>query len=227
MNDRLTPPPGTTFDPPLDVVEKYYTDVGSALARRVAAAEEVLGFTSNTDVIGALAEGAVNQLIRDMVAPARVSSGTVLSPKQQNRKTLQVDTIIWTPMPLPALYEFGSVAIVPYESVLAAIEVKRSDYSSGMTKLAELTDQASDLMRGKTTFMGVVCVVEDSPSDRLLEMVQKKQCVWLLTRTDKGIVPNPHGVLTLSQFLVHTRQYMFGSGKDQGLNPFAMDALRP
>jgi len=110
-------------------LDSYYSKVANGLGQSLVWVENVLGMTTNSDVIGSLAEGAVNYLVREIVFPARVSTGTVISPLISPGCTMQVDTIIWVPAPFPALYEFGHAAVVPYESVVGVLEVKRSNYS--------------------------------------------------------------------------------------------------
>src|SRR5690349_500922 len=76
---------------------------------------ELKTFTTNPALVGGYVEAAVRALIRRYLFPLRVSTGAVIdqsnAPGAQNLP--QLDTIVWTPSPVPAIFEVGEFALVP------------------------------------------------------------------------------------------------------------------
>jgi hypothetical protein len=91
---------------------------------------ELAIFTTNPDLIGGYVEGAVRSLLRRYLFPLRVCGGSVID--QQNipgaTDLPQLDTIVWTPAPVPAIFEAGEFALVPRSSSLGILEIKSSAY---------------------------------------------------------------------------------------------------
>jgi hypothetical protein len=116
--------------------------VADELVRELTPTATIKKFVDNSDVIGAFAEASVRRFVEKMVAPARVSTRAVISETLCDTpdKVPQIDTIIWIPMPLPAIFEVGDFGLVPSMSVLGVIEIKRSSYSSVGAKIKAVTD---------------------------------------------------------------------------------------
>lgn len=125
---------------------RYWSNYADELIRGLGATSGIKKFTKNPAVIGAQAESVVNKLIVQMVSPFKVSTGSIINPKLveaepggRKHPLRQIDSIIWTPMPLPAIFEVENFALVPDRSVLGALEVKRSVYGSEMIENATET----------------------------------------------------------------------------------------
>lgn len=84
-----------------------------ALAEQIVAElqpnEGIRRFTTNPAVIGAYAEASVRQLVARIVFPLRVATGAVISEQlcSRPREVPQIDTIIWSPSPAPAVFAAG------------------------------------------------------------------------------------------------------------------------
>jgi hypothetical protein len=129
----------------------------------------VWDLTHNTDVTGAYAEQAVRELVRRYVSPLHVSSGAVVDVSNEIAECVpQLDTIIWAPCPVAAIYHRGDFAIVPRGSSFGVLEIK----SSG-SNIGRIQKQISDRVISRVTAathpaekaffpgLGVVCVLED------------------------------------------------------------------
>jgi hypothetical protein len=197
--------------------EKYVAMLSLELVKVTA----ILGATKNTAVLGAYAETVVRGFVRNMLAPMRVSHGTVLSADNIDKPDshAQFDAIVWAPLPMPALFEEGDFAVVPKESTRGIIEIKRTDYDDGLKDIETKYEEAQTLIPGNPydAFRGVICIrkYHDGARDnRLTRLVQgaplpdsskrgHKKAVFLLEEgADGNIVPNPAGVLDFLEFLL-------------------------
>jgi hypothetical protein len=115
--------------------EDHIARVTDQLASNLRAAVNLKDWTTNPNLLGAGAEAWVRSLVRRIVDPMRVSTGTVVD--YPTAATLpQIDALIWAPFPAPALFEVEDFAVVPRSSAFGGFEIKRSNY----------TDVNSDLM---------------------------------------------------------------------------------
>jgi hypothetical protein len=91
---------------------------------------ELQKFTRNTAVVGAYVEAAVRWLIQRHVFPLRVASGAVIDQENTPGDPClpQIDTIIWAPSPVPAVFQVGDFALIPRSSAFGVLEIKSSAY---------------------------------------------------------------------------------------------------
>jgi hypothetical protein len=190
--------------------------------------ESIRNFTTNSDVIGAYAEASLRQFITRVVSPLRVCMGAVVSEQlcSEPHKVPQIDAIVWSPSPAPAIFNVGDFGLVPRSSCFGIMEIKRSAYSGVGTKMAEslkedrvynlVADVAKNITvrqegNEKAYFsiypgIGVICVKEDNKSDSALDdLIQKGLVVILFDGTTGQLKPNTEAVHRLINFLILTR----------------------
>jgi hypothetical protein len=195
--------------------------VAPRLIDDLVAHDEIRKFTTNPDVIGAYIESAVRELVRRYVHPLRVSTGAVIdaaAPKAA-RDIPQMDTIIWTPSPAPAIFTAGDFALVPRSSALGLLEIKLSAYKVG--KLRErlrstfVHKYTADAMAGeKERFggtpplpaLGVVCVSYEKQSKKSLQELRSQGSVTLLfEQRGTTFQPQEEDIYRLVNFLAFIR----------------------
>lgn len=195
--------------------------VAEDLVRELTPNLTIKKFANNTDVIGAFAEASVRRFVDKMVAPARVSTGAVISETlcEAPDNVPQIDTIIWIPMPLPAIFEVGDFGLVPSMSVLGVIEIKRSSYSGVGAKIKSVTDREKEFVSQTSDdggynalpgAYGVLCVHEkDWGETALKELVAANKAAILMVPDGKGgIEVDPIAVYRLIEFLMIIRTKM-------------------
>lgn len=128
----------------------YYEFLIHELTENLTANERLKKITTNPAILGAYAESSVRAFIQKIVAPHRISTGTIISPKMlsESQNLRQIDLIIWTPLPLPAIFESGEFAVVPYQSCLGFLEIKRSNYTGACASIASLLARADEFVKG-------------------------------------------------------------------------------
>ena len=179
---------------------------------------EFARFTRNSAVVGAYVESAVRQLIIRYVTPLRVSTGAVID--QTNRpfdlRLPQVDTIVWAPSPVPAVFQVGEFALVPRSSSFGVLEVKASAYDInaldkrlGSHLIRRLT---ADPLLGESDVapfsagMGVVCVrLANQSKSRLERMRNAERVVVLFDQVGQKYVPRVKDIYRLVNFLAAVR----------------------
>src|SRR5205085_8350715 len=89
--------------------------LASQLARELTAHETIRSFVGqrNWVLIGAHAEASLHRFIARVVAPLNVSTGTIVYEGNVGKEPPQLDAIIWSPAPVPAVFEDAGFAIVP------------------------------------------------------------------------------------------------------------------
>jgi hypothetical protein len=164
--------------------------------------EAIRKFTTNSDVIGAYAEASLRQFVARVVAPLRVSTGAVVSEQlcSEPGKVPQIDAIIWSPSPAPAVFNVGDFGLVPRSSCFGIMEIKRSAYSGVGKKMSETLREdrvyslVGDVAKkikvqsyGDTNALfsphpgiGVICIKEDNRSDPALDDLIHKGIVVVL-----------------------------------------------
>ncbi len=165
---------------------------------------DIRPFANNPDLIGAYAEGTVRALVERMVSPLRVSRGAIIAPDHCGEKVKQLDLIVWTPHPMPALFEVGDFALVPRGSAIAYMEIKARNYNArvgkGISDKLELASQlitpCSDETKAGHLYpcaLGVVCLYEEGRAkDMVLDDLVRPQgerlpqAVTLLRRKKGG-----------------------------------------
>src|SRR5438874_859611 len=87
-------------------------------------------FTRNPAVVGAYVEAAVRQLVRRQVFPLHVATGAVIDQANipGDPSLPQIDTIVWAPSPVPAVFQVGEFGLVPRSSSYGILEIKASAY---------------------------------------------------------------------------------------------------
>lgn len=197
---------------------EYFKALARGLTDDLTPNVRIKEFVDNTDVIGAYAEAAIRRFVARVVSPLRVSTGAVIGPKicVDPKSATQVDTIVWSPSPFPAVFECGSFALIPRMSSLGLLEVKRSNYNNRIgNKIKKVLDQAPNLtsnvqvdIDGKAIplALGVVCIRDYSIQDTVLaDLEGSGQVVVLLEAREGFYQPAVRGTFTLVNFLVPLR----------------------
>jgi hypothetical protein len=175
---------------------------------------ELSRFTRNPAIVGAYVESAVRNLIVRFVAPLRVCTGAVIDESNEpSDPTLpQVDTIIWTPSPVPAVFAAGEFGMVPRSSSLGVLEVKSSAYN--IRRLDERLEPAllrtlvADPIgeRDPVLGMGVICVrLARQSANRLARMRNARNVVVLFEQSRDTYVPRTEDIYRLVNFLAAVR----------------------
>lgn len=190
--------------------------------------EDIRNFTTNPDVIGAYAEASLRQFISKVVFPLRVSTGAVISEQlcSEPQKVPQIDAIIWSPSPAPAIFNVGDFGLVPRSSCFGIMEIKRSAYSGVGKKMADslredrvyslvadvakriTVQQNSEDKADLSAYpgIGVICVKENEKFDPELVALESKGIVVTLFDSTSGVLkPNSEAVHRLINFLILTR----------------------
>lgn len=177
--------------------------------------------TSNPDLIGAYAESSVREFVRSLVAPLRVSCGSIVYEGNCGEMLPQLDTIIWHPCPFPPILEAGEFAMVPRGAGLAFLEIKRSNYSGTGNKIKRVLDRESELVPPvldederrdpdlpSRRSLGVICLYKDGSSDRVLqELIEEHRVAVVLRQDGEGsYVADTDGVLLFARFLMNVRR---------------------
>ena len=107
----------------------FWEGYAAAFAQPLQANGMVSRFVTNPAVTGDYAEAWIRDLANRMLGLRfRISTGAVIRQSDAERglrSVPQCDLIIWNPSELPALFEVGDFALVPFHSVQAVIEIKR------------------------------------------------------------------------------------------------------
>jgi hypothetical protein len=195
----------------VDTNQKYFQAVFDEVSQELTAPSRIKTFTHNPDVIGAHAEAVVRRLFKCVLAPYRISTGSIISPEQFENKMLpQIDVIIWTPAPIPALFEAGDFALVPRRGVAGISEIKRSCYSGVGKKIESVLNKAPELTSDFKTLqplaLGVVIVRESTQSDNALDdLISRNLSVVLIDQIGDEYKPNSKGISGLINFLAAVR----------------------
>jgi len=170
-------------------------------------------FTRNTAVIGAYVEAAVGQLIRRQVSPLHVATGAVIDQANTpgDPKLPQLDTIIWGPSPVPAVFRVGEFALVPRSSSFGVLEIKASAYDPADLdrRLSEefIRQVTADPASGEPTDMvaglGVICLRKKTQSQTAVDAMKCAERVVVLfeEQDDNTIQPRPKDIYRLVNFL--------------------------
>lgn len=208
--------------------KKFLELLAEQLVSRLAPNDSIKKFTSNSAVIGAYAEASLRGFIETVVTPLRVCTGAVIDEKlcSDSDTVPQIDTIIWSPCPSPAIFQAGDFGLVPRSSCFGVMEIKRSNYSSDVgKKIAKVVERGYELVsdiaasyppKGKYPLdsllssphpaMGVVCVSEHNHADKTLDrLVEERKTVVLFKKNNDHLIPNTKAIHLLVNFLVLAR----------------------
>jgi hypothetical protein len=167
--------------------EQFLDFVAQQLVREMETAKELATFTKNSDLKGKYIEAVVRRFVRNAVHPFRVCTGSVLDNEltASGAKLRSIDTLIWAPNPVPALFDAGEFAMVPRSSAFGLLEIKLSDYGKEVSK--EIADRTSDEFQRCYLWkenspdvrqaIGVVCL--GPASKELSELVDNGRAVLL------------------------------------------------
>ena len=122
-------------------------------------------------------------------------------------------------MPFPAIFEAGEFGLVPSDSVLGIIEIKRSSYSSVGAKIKAVIDREKEFMakseddagyNAMPGAFGVICVHEKDLGEKVLkDLVEANRVAILIVPDGKGgLVVDLIGVYRLIEFLMSIRKKM-------------------
>jgi len=189
--------------------QKYLELLGSQLAHELTAHDKIRAFVGrHPDLIGNYAEASTRDFISRVVAPLKVSTGTILYEENYGKEPPQLDAIVWSPNPVPAIFEGGNFAIVPRGSAHGYFEIKSSSYKNTGEVVAQKLAYAEKLivprLEGYIGALGVVCVAT-KPDKKLLQLVKEKRAAILLCMKNGELTPNPAGIWTLVNFLTTLR----------------------
>jgi hypothetical protein len=102
--------------------EAHWTNYAESFAHPLSANNLLSKFITNSAVTGAYAETWVRFIAGTMLPQFRVPTGAIIRPTDQTRNLSsfpQCDLIVWNPSVLPALFEQGEFALVPFAAVRA------------------------------------------------------------------------------------------------------------
>lgn len=187
----------------------FLTALGRQLTRELTEHEEIRYFVGeHPSLIGAYAEASLRRFIARVVAPLQVSTGTIIYEGNISNKPPQLDAIIWSPTPVPAIFENAGFAVVPRGSAHGFIEIKSSSYTGTGRAIAKMLAYDEELIQPRAEnyigALGVVCI-EQKPDKTLLDLVEQKRAVIMLKRKGNSLLPNPEGIWTLVNYLTKLR----------------------
>ena len=204
---------------------EFLEKIAEQIAQGLIANSQIKHFVTNPDVIGAYAEASVRELIRNIVSPVRVCTGAVIDPElcEDPRTVPQIDTIIWSPSPAPAIFNAGDFGLVPRSSAFGLLEIKRSCYQGVGTALEHSLNRAPDLVADIARYhatetvgtseywpvaLGVICLREHSQRDATVEALEHEGRVVTLISADSDgtYTPKADGILKLLNFLIQRRK---------------------
>lgn len=199
------------------------------LVRDITSNHSLRRYTTNADLLGAWAEACVRNLIARMVHPLRVSRGAIVYEGICPDEVPELDAIVWTAAPVPAVFDLGDFAIVPRGSAVAFLEVKRSAYTGVSDRMRKTLNGTECLIthceqekgtRLDGEALGVVCMKrEDQKLDRTLQrLMDDQKAVLLLEEKNGSWRAMARDVLRLVNFLAAVRVRAFVLASQLGVN---------
>jgi len=190
-------------------VDEYLSQfIANQLVHELEPILSVKEVTDNSDLLGTYAEAAIKRLSRRIVYPLHVSSGAVIDyPLPTTLR--QLDLIIWAPFPSPGIFQIDDFALVPRSSAFGIMEIKRSNHSGTDVKLEEFLSSSTQLFIEPTSeagdrrsgAMGLICVLESNPSQRLNNLLETEKVVAIFEKTSTSVKIRHKDVLRLVNFL--------------------------
>ena len=192
-------------------LQQYLGTVAAQLVNELKPILEIKGVTANTDLLGKYTEASVRSLVHRIVHPMRLSTGAVLDHPTPI-PLRQIDLIVWAPFPAPALFDVEGFGLVPKSSAFGVIEIKRSNYSGVEEQfdafLADVdakkivSDPAGPMADyQRSPGLGVVCVLESTPSSKLQALLNAERVVAIFEKSDEVTKVRSKDVLVLVNFL--------------------------
>jgi len=192
--------------------KNYFDELAKHLFNNFSTIQSIEKFTNNSAVIGAYAEKVILKFINSIVYPLRTSTGTIVGPQHFKRpkERPQLDAIIWDPNPLPAILDEDGFALVPQNSVVGVLEIKRSDSGNNLVKIEKSYEQMTkELFTIRRPFMGVICIKErykTQGKNKLNNLVKTGKAVFLAEYIDNSVRINSEGLYELVNFLASLRK---------------------
>ena len=182
----------------------FWEGYAAAFAQPLQANGLVSRFVTNPDVTGDYAEAWIKDLAnRTLGLRFRISTGAVIrqSDAQRGLRSVpQCDLIVWDPSELPALFEAGDFALVPFHSVRAVVEIKRvwkKKMLEQLTRLRKVVPSGAALgvvvSHSKPLFKSPVT------PNWLSEWNTREPAITRLLDNDNN--PDTHGILAFLYFL--------------------------
>ncbi|MDT5122224.1 MAG: hypothetical protein QOC96_1706 [Acidobacteriota bacterium] len=143
--------------------ETHWTDYAESFAHPLKANNLLSRFITNSAVTGAYAETWIRFIAKTMLPQFRVSTGAIIRPTDRTRNLRsipQCNLIIWNPSVLPALFEQGEFALVPFASVRAVIEVKRCCKNNQMENFRAQLKRQQKYLPDRSNILGLVITHE-------------------------------------------------------------------
>ncbi len=190
-------------------VEEYLKGLAEQLVYELQPTVSVKQLTENSELLGDYAEAAIRRLIRRVVHPMHVSTGSVLDYPMPDALP-QLDVIIWAPFPAPGIFEVEGFALVPRSSAFGVLEIKRSNYSGVDVALEEFIAKAVSWIAARSgpfrddpqkAVLGIVGVLESKPSARLERLIDEKKVVAVFDKTSDKVTVRANDVFTLINVL--------------------------
>jgi hypothetical protein len=192
--------------------QQYYQDYVDHLAKQIIPSDEIKSFVGNhPTLIGDFAEAQVRRFIRQIISPLRVSRGAVITPEiYGENRAKQIDTIIWTPNPLPSLIDIDNFSLVPWTNSMGVIEIKSSAYNGVGKEIAKVLDMECDITcgrkpadtRGIPAVLGVIVLQKSKITNtQLNELIDQGKVIVLIKKNDAGYSPNVDAILKFVNFL--------------------------
>ncbi len=191
----------------------YLSTIADQLVNELTPILQIKGVTSNTDLLGKYTEASIRSLVHRIVQPMHVSTGAVIDHPIPN-PLRQIYLIIWAPFPVPAIFEIEGFGLVPKSSAFGVIEVKRSNYSGVEASLesfladveskkivADYDQTAPTRDISKSPGLGIICVLESLPSERLSKLITEDKVVAMFERQGDVTKVRPRDVFVLVNFL--------------------------
>ena len=154
-------------------MKEYFRDYAESLGANLNSVKSISKFTNNSSVIGQYVEKVVINFLQDMVVPINISTGTIIYPNADIKDSPQLDIILWDANPLPPIYRIDDFGVIPRNSVVGILEIKRTDYDYGLDHIEKIFKNQSnylpEYMQANTDikpgFLGVVCILEKYKKD--------------------------------------------------------------
>jgi hypothetical protein len=199
--------------------DEFLQKLAVQLAHQLRPNDAIKQFTGNSDIIGQYAEESVRELVRKTVAPLRVSTGAVLDLLTvPDDKLPQLDTIVWTPSPSPAIFESGHFGLIPKGSSMGILEIKRSDYRGVTQNLEErlnpdrvrhlVAESIAGEQNERLPALGVICIREHPAKgkhNKLDQLIEQRRVVVLFDRVGNELRERTKDICELINFLAYVR----------------------
>jgi hypothetical protein len=194
-------------------VKEHLSEIAKNLIKELEPVLEIKGVTGNSDLLGKFTEAAIKNLIQRIVHPLRISTGTVFDYPIAN-PLRQIDVIIWSSFPVPALFNIGDFGLVPKSSAFGVIEIKRSNYSAKAVK--SISDFMNDVKSRKIVSespwsdkigdsrppgIGIICLIEKQISKKLQKLFDDGEVIAIFNYIDGKLQIRKKDVILLLNFL--------------------------